>query len=341
MAKAIQTKRLTIKQTKPRKIASPSSLLTAVERLGNVRERLMQRELRELKRIRRSPLRPKAFTSRIHRARSSETKAKAIQDLQEYQDKRETRITEKTSRIISLEEKAKHLIAPRQKQLHRIAVRDAEFPRLLNRTFFFSEMQRRVVRKGEHSLVYLDMDHLTRMNNAFGRPDGGLRLLTAYSRALANSVGARGFVGYRGKKRIAGHIGGDEFLLYLPMSAKKAAAFLEKVFKPKRTNELKKMSNYKTAKATQKKSPRNRIPMSFSAGVIEMKVGENLLRAERVASALCNRAKRRGRLTDTISFSSNIARIEKEETQAGRKTDSEHPHTKTKHLNISLTLFLA
>ena len=95
------------------------------------------------------------------------------------------------------------MLEPRLRQKTRLAIRDPEFTRLLNRQFFFEKMRLALNKKGPHSLLYLDLDRLKQINRRFGRQEGGLGLLTAYSKALSKAVGRKG---------AAGHIGGTNLL---------------------------------------------------------------------------------------------------------------------------------
>ncbi|MCX6799267.1 MAG: GGDEF domain-containing protein, partial [Candidatus Diapherotrites archaeon] len=180
------------------------------------------------------------------------------------------------ARIRSLNRKASGLIEPRLRNVEWVMRRDPEFHSLLDRSFFFENLNQALKRKGPHSLVYIDMDHLKKINNRFGRKEGGFAVLSAHANALSQAVAKFGF---------AGHIGGDEFLLYLRMSPNVAQAFLSEGFEQLRMQELKKWPLYNKAVAA-------KLPLTYSAGIIGLKPGANVETAEEAADKLCSKAKR-------------------------------------------------
>jgi len=110
--------------------------------------------------------------------------------------------------------------------------------------------------------------------------------------------------------------GGDEFVLYLPINAKDARQFLTATFASIRAEALKKWPKYGEAVATRKLSRRSLLPLTYSAGVIQLKPGEGVVRAEHAADILCKMAKHggkgRGRTTNTISSRSSTSRLERQ-----------------------------
>ncbi len=173
----------------------------------------------------------------------------------------------------------------------KLTSRDKEFPRLLNREFFFSKLLKSTQSEGYHSLVYIDIDELKRVNTLFGRKEGGLGFLTAFADSLAKVVPkARGF---------AGHIGGDEFLAYLPMPPRAAKALLATEFERARQEELKSWKMYPKAR-------KEGLRFNYSAGIVGMKRGDSIERAEVTADRLCSRAKTRGRERVTFAIKESI-----------------------------------
>ncbi len=268
MPKPILTKPYSLKGRKKSK--TPKSgivLLKGVQNLRTARTKLMRREIRELGKL-----------------------------VQNKSVSRQT-ITDKLARLRSLERKANFLIDQRSRQKNRLAMHDPEFTRLLNRQFFFEKMRQALNKKGQHSLVYLDMDKLKQVNKRFGRQAGGLGLLTAYSNALARAVGRKGF---------AGHIGGDEFVIYLRLGAKDARAFMTSVFGPERQSQLKKWKAFPDASASK------RITTTYSAGIIQLSSNIDVKRAEHAADLLCQQAKRISKQKNTFSVRNSLEKFERE-----------------------------
>jgi diguanylate cyclase (GGDEF)-like protein len=273
MKKPIPVKRFVLRKPgTTRAMKSLPVLRRGVQRLVSARQSMMRRELAELKQLR--SLKKAALFGR------------------------------KLKRVESLDAKAGRLISRRLHQLGRIAMLDPEFKAVLNRQFFFERMKQRLRGKGPHSLVYLDMDHLKKINQRFGRKNGGFELLSAYSRALAKiAEQTHGF---------AGHIGGDEFILYLPFSAYTARALMASDFEHCRIGELRKWPHYNAARAAR------RITTTYSAGIIQLRAGADVERAEQAADTLCSMAKRRGKKRNTFSVRTDIGKFELERKQKGR-----------------------
>jgi len=78
-------------------------------------------------------------------------------------------ILAQTARIRSLDKKVAALIEPRLEKVKWVMRRDPEFHSLLDRTFFFERLREVLSHRGPHSLVYIDMDHLKKINSGFGR----------------------------------------------------------------------------------------------------------------------------------------------------------------------------
>ena len=173
----------------------------------------------------------------------------------------------------------------------KLTSRDKEFPHLLNREFFFSKLKKSTQSEGYHSLAYIDIDDLKKVNTLFGRKEGGLGFLTAFANSLAKVVPkARGF---------AGHIGGDEFLAYIPMPPRAARALLATEFERVRQEELKNWKLYPKAK-------KDGLNFNYSAGIVGLKKGDSLNRAEVVADRLCSRAKLKGREKVTFAIRESV-----------------------------------
>ncbi len=255
-------------QKKRKQIKHPLVLLKGVRKLRAARKRMIARELRELK--------------RLSRAKDIKTEE----------------ILRKIERIQTLEEKAGILLRKRIGQKEWIAMHDPEFRSLFNRLFFFQKMVAELRKKGPHSLIYLDMDYLKRVNKRFGRKEGGLAFLTAFAKAFSKAVSRKGF---------AGHIGGDEFVAYLPMKAEDAKILLFSYFGAKSTKvkELKQWKNYENARALKG------ISLTFSAGIIQLEPGADVNRAEYAADLLCQMAKR-NKNVNTVSIRNNLVKFEKE-----------------------------
>ncbi len=210
----------------------------------------------------------------------------------------------KLTRIKSLEAKADWLISRRLRQIGRLATADIEFKAVLNRQFFFERMQQQLHGKGPHSLVYIDMDHLKKINQRFGRKKGGFEFLSAYSRALARlAKHTQGF---------AAHIGGDEFVLYLPFSAHAARALMATDFEHYRIEELKKWEHFNEARKARG------ITTTYSAGIIQLPQGVDVGRAEQAGDTLCSMAKRVGKKTNTFSVRTDLGKFELERKRKGK-----------------------
>jgi diguanylate cyclase (GGDEF)-like protein len=205
-------------------------------------------------------------------------------------------ILAQTARIRSLDKKTAALIEPRLQRVRWVMRRDPEFHSLLDRTFFFDKLREVLLHRGPHSLVYIDMDHLKKINSVFGRKQGGLAVLSAHAKALSRTVAKWGF---------AGHIGGDEFLLYLHMQPSMAQAFLKSQFERLRMQQLKKWPLYRKAVAA-------RLPLTYSAGIIGLKTGADTARAENAADRLCYKAKRIGKKKNTFSRRPDLDAFEAE-----------------------------
>ena len=143
------------RQLKP--IKSPTALVKGIRGLVKARRRLQKNEEQELEQLIESGV-PKNV------------------------------VKQKIARMRSLRKKAQYVIDYREMQKTDFVTHDAEFPKLLNRTFFFDKVRRNISANGEHSLVYLDMDKLKRLNNLLGRKEGGMSLLQAYEKALSKTV---------------------------------------------------------------------------------------------------------------------------------------------------------
>ncbi len=173
----------------------------------------------------------------------------------------------------------------------KLTSRDKEFPHLLNREFFFSRLQKATQSEGYHTLVYMDIDELKKVNTLFGRKEGGLGFLTAFADSLAKVIPkARGF---------AGHIGGDEFLAYLPMPPRAARALLSTEFERARQEELK---NWKMHPQARKEG----LNLNYSAGLVGLRKGDAVGKAEVIADRLCSRAKTRGRERVTFAIRESV-----------------------------------
>jgi len=262
--KAIPTEQYHIRgRNKKKPIRHPTVLLRGVQRLRKARQKLMERELTELDQL-----------NRRFRSRKS--------------------ISSKIERVKSLDRKANLLLEKRTRQLNRLARQDPEFPRVLNRLFFYEKLNKTSRGKGPHSLIYIDMDRLKNVNKAFGNQQGGLGLLRAYARAFKESVSKRNVSKYleKSSEGFVGHIGGDEFVLYLPMTCEMAKKFLFSFFgtKSAKVSRLKRWPKYDSAKALPKSK---NVSLTFSAGVLEFKPGADLLQVEHVANLLCGKAKYR------------------------------------------------
>ena len=260
-------------EKKRKKIKNPLVLLKGVRKLRSARKRMIAKELQELKTLTNQKADPKDILKKIER-------------------------------IQSLEKKAGILLRKITGQKNWLLSHDPEFPSLFNRLFFFKKMAAELQKKGQHSLVYLDMDYLKRVNTRFGRQAGGHGLLTAYAKSISKTVSKKGF---------AGHIGGDEFVIYLPMKAEAAKSFLFSSFgtKSAKVNELKKWANYDKARALKKLS------LTFSAGIIQLEPRADVNRAEHAADLLCKMAKR-NKQVNTFSIRSNLGKFEEE--LAGKRT---------------------
>ncbi len=255
MAKVVLPKRFVLGRKKPPSIRSPAVLEKGFEKLTSAARRMRARELRKLSRMVKTGAGKRTVLAQI-------------------------------SRIRSLNRKASNLIEPRLRKVQWVMRRDPEFHNLLDKSFFFENLNQALKRKGPHSLVYIDMDHLKKINSRFGRTLGGFPVLSAQANALSRAVSKQG---------LAGHIGGDEFLLYLRMPPEVAQAFLSKEFEQFRMQELKRWPKYKEAVAA-------KLPLTYSAGIIGLKLGANVKDAEQAADILCVMAKRRGKKRNTFSM---------------------------------------
>jgi len=206
-------------------------------------------------------------------------------------------ILAQTARIRSLDKKVAALIEPRLEKVKWVMRRDPEFHSLLDRTFFFERLREVLSHRGPHSLVYIDMDHLKKINSGFGRKKGGFAVLDAFANALSMAVAEGANVRSKASVKLgfAGHIGGDEFLLYLPMPPSMAQAFLRNQFEQLRMQQLKKWPLYNKAVAA-------RMPLTYSAGIIGLNKGADPARAENAADGLCFMAKRIGKKQNTFSI---------------------------------------
>ncbi|MDP2973669.1 MAG: diguanylate cyclase [Candidatus Diapherotrites archaeon] len=206
-------------------------------------------------------------------------------------------ISAQIARIRSLDKKVAALIDPRLEKVKWVMRRDPEFHSLLDRTFFFGRLREVLLHSGPHSLVYIDMDHLKKINNGFGRKKGGFAVLDAFANALSMAVAEGANVRSKASAKLgfAGHIGGDEFLLYLHMQPSMAQAFLRNQFEQLRMQQLKRWPLYKKAVAA-------RLPLTYSAGIIGLKKGADPARAENAADRLCFMAKRIGKKQNTFSI---------------------------------------
>ena len=273
MKKPIPVKRFVLRKPgTTRAMKSLPVLRRGMQRLVSARQRMMRRELAELKQLR-SPKKAALFGRKL-------------------------------KRVESLDAKAGRLISRRLHQIGRIAMLDPEFNAVLNRQFFFERMGTQLLGKGPHSFVYIDMDHLKKINRRFGRKEGGFGLLAAYSQALARAAErAHGF---------AGHIGGDEFVLYLPFSAHTARAFMTSDFERCRLEELRKWPHYNSARAARG------ITTTYSAGIIQLPPKVDVDRAEQAGDTLCSMAKRRGKKRNTFSVRTDLQKFELERKQKGK-----------------------
>jgi diguanylate cyclase (GGDEF)-like protein len=212
-------------------------------------------------------------------------------------------IMAKLKRLESLSAKANNIMRQRARQIAIALSRDAEFPQLLNKDFFCSKLDSMLLKSGEHTLVYIDIDRLRSINDLLGgRTIGGMGYLTTFAHALSKSMPKDGFVRHDGKKLIlrkgfAGHIGGDEFLIYLPMNPKKAQEFLSGKLERIRQAELKRWKMHPKAKQMG-------FSLTYSAGLVGINKRVSVDRAILEADIQCEQAKKKGR--EQVTFSTRI-----------------------------------
>ena len=94
-------------------------------------------------------------------------------------------------------------------------------------------------------------------------------------------------------------MGGDEFLAYIPMPPRAARALLATEFERVRQEELKNWKLYPKAK-------KDGLNFNYSAGIVGLKKGDSLNRAEVVADRLCSRAKLKGREKVTFAIRESV-----------------------------------
>jgi diguanylate cyclase (GGDEF)-like protein len=275
-----------IPRRKLKPIKSPTGLVKGIKKLVHIRRQLQKREEQELKQL---------------------VEAGAPKNV----------IQQKIARMRSLRKKAQYVIDYREMQKTDFVTHDAEFPKLLNRTFFFDRVQLSLANKGQHTLVYLDMDKLKQLNNLLGRKEGGMNLLQAYEKALSKTV-------KRKKGALAGHIGGDEFVVYLPMSAKEARSFMGNIFGSIRKVELKKLRKHPKLvghnnRVSKNPKSRRRLTFSYSAGIIEVPRRADIDQVEHAGDLLCKMAKRQSRERPTFSTRNDLAKFERELAKKGTK----------------------
>ena len=124
---------------------------------------------------------------------------------------------------------------------------------------------------------------------------------------------------------MAGHIGGDEFVVYLPLNAKDARVFMGNVFGTMRKWELRdlkrhpKVTAHNTRVVTNNPKTRNKLTLTYSAGIIGIPKGAEINQVEHAGDLLCKMAKRQSRDRPSYSVRSDLGRFERELHKKGIK----------------------
>jgi len=151
-----------------------------------------------------------------------------------------------------LTRKHKQRFTERAKQASRKATRDPKFKAFLTDAFFKEQLGIKAKRHRKSALGFLDIDHLKDINDSYSHAAGDI-VIRAMSEALGEVIGKKG--------GIVGRHGGEEILVWAPVSPSELASILRQA--------AQKMQE-KITRGMQKAKIEFPHAASFSAGIVEI-----------------------------------------------------------------------
>ncbi|MCD6479036.1 MAG: GGDEF domain-containing protein [Candidatus Diapherotrites archaeon] len=145
-----------------------------------------------------------------------------------------------------LNKKFAQMYVPRAQQLADVQKRDPKFRVFLTDRYFKERMWFEAKQHRENSLAFIDIDHLKEINDVFGHKTGDIVIRTL-GKALSEAVGKKG--------GLVGRHGGEEILVWAPVTPKQLAELLQKAARLAQEKAAEELWKYRTKSQRIKQAP--------------------------------------------------------------------------------------